>query len=211
MLHELVGREVGSSAGPGAQRPRRLQRARDFDTGQLRDALRKQRCSNGACILDLFFFNSDFVSLLAAPANLAAQGLQQTWIFPRFQHEIAYAPAHGFDCQLDRPPGRHCHHGQRLIDGLNSRQQIQTLFARRGIARVIQIHQQQIVAIGFKLFQHAGRRIHGLNLVTLTLEQQAESFENVRLIVGDKRSRRFRFRHHHVPYYARAGPRIPKS
>ena len=57
------------------------------------------------------------------------------------------------------------------------------------VARVVQIDQRDVELPRLDGGQHAGRRRRGFELEALALEQQAQRFEHVRLVVGDEHAR----------------------
>jgi len=65
------------------------------------------------------------------------------------------------------------------------REQLEPLAARSRIARVIQVHQQQIEFAARHRFQQIRGRSRRLGHVALPLQQQAQRTQHVSLIVGD--------------------------
>ena len=72
---------------------------------------------------------------------------------------------------------------------LNPRQQVQPLFARRRVARVVQIDQRDVELARFHRRQHAGRRRRRFEREAFGFEQQAEGLEDVGLVIGDEDTR----------------------
>ena len=75
------------------------------------------------------------------------------------------------------------------IDALDARQQVEPLFARRRVARVVQVDQRDVELARFDRGEHAGRGGRGLEREAFGLEQQPQRLEHVRLIVGDQDAR----------------------
>ena len=71
------------------------------------------------------------------------------------------------------------------VDLLNFRNRRQAFLARRSVARVIQVHQQQRILLLFQRVKDAGKRRDSFGLVTFALQQDAQCFEHVALIVCD--------------------------
>ena len=99
-------------------------------------------------------------AVLGFQAQAAADGVaqidlrlddgQQPLVLPGLLHEIARAAAHRFHRQAHRGPGRHHDHRQHRIDGLNARKQIQPFLPRRGVARVVQVHDHDVEIARFE-------------------------------------------------------------
>ena len=99
------------------------------------------------------------------------------------------------DGELHVAPGGHDHHGQRLIESVDLRQQIQPFASGGRVARVVEIHQEEIEILGFEGLDHRPRRDGGVDLVPLPLEQEAERLQDVRFVVSDQGARDPRPRH----------------
>ena len=69
-------------------------------------------------------------------------------------------------------------------------QQLEAFFARRGVAGVVEVDQHDVVVALPKRGHHGGRRFDQVDQVALGLEQQAQGFEHVALVVGDEETRR---------------------
>ena len=80
----------------------------------------------------------------AAALDLALQDAHQISVVPGLLNEALRAGAHGFDGELDVSPGGHDHDWQRRVDRTRLPQQLQPFISRGGVARVVEIHQQQI-------------------------------------------------------------------
>ena len=108
---------------------------------------------------------------------------EQARVLPRLLHEIARAAAHGFDGEVDAAPGGHDDDGQRGVERAQVVEEIEPFLAGRRVARVVEVHQDDVELAAFDGGDDAGGRGGGLNLIALGLEQQAERFEHVGLIV----------------------------
>ena len=80
----------------------------------------------------------------ARQLDLRAQDREQARVFPRFLDEVARAAPHRLDGHLHAAPCRHDDDGQRSVVMANLREQIQPLLSRRGVSRVVQIHQHGV-------------------------------------------------------------------
>ncbi len=83
----------------------------------------------------------------SAQFSLRPDDRQQPLVLPRLLHEVTGAAPHRRHGHVDGAPRRHHHHRQRLVTGVNALQQVQAFFAGRGVARVVQIHQDDVVAL----------------------------------------------------------------
>ena len=124
-----------------------------------------------------------------AQLDLRADDRQQPGVVPRLLDEVARAAAHRLDGDFDAAPGRHDDDRQRRIDALDARQQVQAFFARRRVARVVQVDQRDVELARLERGEHAGRRRRGLEVEAFGLEQQPQRLEDVRLVVGDEHAR----------------------
>jgi hypothetical protein len=111
-------------------------------------------------------------------------------VVPRLLDEIAHPAAHRFDREIDAAPPGHYDHRQQPIDLLHPREQIDPFAARRGVAGVIQIHQDQIERPRAQRRDRGVGRGHGVVLDPLPLEQETQRVEQVGLVVGDQDPRR---------------------
>ena len=126
----------------------------------------------------------------AAQFGLRADDRQQPLVVPRLLDEVARAAAHRLDRDFDRSPGRHHDDRQRLVGGVNPLQQIEPFFTRRRVARVVEIHQDDVVVLQLHRAQQLLRRRGRVDEIALGLQQQAQRLEHVRLIVADQNARR---------------------
>ena len=109
-------------------------------------------------------------------------------VFPRLLDEILGAAAHRFDGEFEAAPGGHHDDGKRAVFRADIGKQIETFLAGRGVARVVQIHQQAVKLARFERGKNGGRRRDGLGVEAFAFQQQAESLANVRLVVSDQDS-----------------------
>ncbi len=89
--------------------------------------------------------------------NLGTDDRKQPRVVPRFLHEVAGTAPHRFDRHLDAAPGRHHDDRKCGVDSLDPGQQVEPFFARRRVARVIQIDQRDVELAGLNRSEHASR------------------------------------------------------
>ena len=128
----------------------------------------------------------------APQLDLGAQNGGEPRVVPRLLDEVAGAAAHSFHRQVHAAPSRHHDHRQRAIQALQAVEQIETFLARGGIPGVVQVHDHGVEVARFHGLQNAGRRVDGLGLIALSLNQEAQGFQHVRLVVGDQDPRHIR-------------------
>ncbi len=136
----------------------------------------------------------EFVSRFQFPAfaqrapelDLRAHNREQTLVVPRFRNEIARTAFHCLDREIDRRPRRHHHDRQRAVERLDFWNDFESLLARRGVARVIQVHHQQRVIALLKRIENSAYRSDRFGLVPLAFEQNPERFQHIALIIGNK-------------------------
>ena len=122
----------------------------------------------------------------ASQLDLGAQGGQEPVVVPRLLDEIARAAAHRLDRLLDAAPRGHHDRRQRGVEGLELRDQLQSLAAGGGVARVVEIEEHRVEVGGLHRREHAGGRGGGLDVVALALQQQPQRLADVRLVVRDE-------------------------
>ena len=113
---------------------------------------------------------------------------QHALVVPRLLDEVAGAAAHRLDGEIHRAPGRHDDDGHGRVELLEPREQREAFFARRGVARVVQIDQRDVEIARVDGGQHAGRRRRRFDVAAFRLEQQPQRLEDVGLVVGDEES-----------------------
>ncbi len=121
-----------------------------------------------------------------AQLGLRPHNRQEPRVVPGLLHEIAGAPPHRFDRDLDAAPGGHHDDGQGRIDVADGVQEVEPFLARRRVPRIVEVHQQDVVFLVIDRRQNAGWRRSRLDVIALGLEQQSKSLEDVRLVVGDE-------------------------
>ena len=73
--------------------------------------------------------------------DLRAQRRQQARVLPGLLDEVARPAPHRLDGQIDAAPGRHDDDGQRGVDLLDPREQLQPFRPRGRVPGVVQVHQ----------------------------------------------------------------------
>ncbi len=91
--------------------------------------------------------------------KLRAQHGEQARVVPWFLNEVSRAAAHRLDCQFHAAPCRHDNDRHAQTVALNLRQQVNAFRARRGVARVVHVHQDGFVCLTCEtLDELSGRR-----------------------------------------------------
>ena len=82
----------------------------------------------------------------ARPSSISVRSdAQEVRVVPRLLHEVAHAAPHRLDGEIHRAPAGHDDDRQQLVDAAWTRASRSMPFAaRRRVAGVVQIHQQQI-------------------------------------------------------------------
>ena len=78
---------------------------------------------------------------------------EQARVVPGLLDEVARAAAHGLHRQVHAAPGGHDDHRQRGVERLDAVQQVEALLAGGGVARVVEVHQDDVEIA----------RLHGLH------------------------------------------------
>ena len=69
---------------------------------------------------------------------------------------------------------------------MNFAEQLEAFSTGRGVSRVVEIHQQQVVACRAQPIANFLNRARRIGLETRAAEQQTEGGDDVRLVVGDQ-------------------------
>src|SRR2546427_1057481 len=125
----------------------------------------------------------------ARELHLRAHDGEEPRVLPRLLHEVARAAAHRLDRDLDAAPRGHDDDGERRIVAAQLRQQVEPFLARRRVARALEGHQHGVELVPVDRLADGRRGSGGFDFVSLAFEEQAQRFENVRLIVGDQHAR----------------------
>ena len=129
--------------------------------------------------------------------GLFANRGEQALVVPGLLDEIAGAAAHGFDREVDAAPGGHHDHGRGVALRFEAGQQVHAFLAGGGVARVVEVGQDQIEVVRRGPLRSSAR---GESTVTafaaLAFEQEPQGFQHVGLIVADQHAIRFQFRFH---------------
>ena len=121
-----------------------------------------------------------------AESDLRSEGGQQARVVPRLLHEVPRPAAHRFDRDLDGAPRRHDDDRQGRVGVLDAREKIEPFAPRRRVARVVQVHQEDVEVRRVEGREHAARRGGGLDRESLALQKETKGLEHVALVVGDE-------------------------
>ena len=72
-------------------------------------------------------------------------------------------------------------------------EQLEPLLAGRGVARVVEVDQDDVVVALAERCKRRSRGLDRVDLITLSLQQQTKGFEDIALIVGDEDAWRSRW------------------
>ena len=122
----------------------------------------------------------------AAELELVADDGEQAGIVPGLGDEIAGAAAHGLDGDVDAGPRRHDDDRQRGVEPLQFLQKFEAFLAAGGVARVVEVHEDERVVVGLDGLDDGGGRFDGFGGEALAFEQEPQGLEYVGLIVGDE-------------------------
>ena len=120
--------------------------------------------------------------------DLRAHNCYQTLVVPGFRNKVARPPLHRLHRQIDRRPRRHHHDRERVVDLLDFGNDFKSFLPGSGVARVIEIHHQQRVIFFLECVENSRQGGDRIGLVPFPFQQNAQRFEHIALIVGDKNS-----------------------
>ena len=100
------------------------------------------------------------LELPRAPQRLVQFGVHadeadQALVFPGLLDEVAGAALDALDGEVDVAPGGHDDHRQARIDLLNAREQVEAFLSRSGVARVVEVDEEDVVVALAQRFKHA--------------------------------------------------------
>ena len=121
--------------------------------------------------------------------ELCPQHGEQPRVVPRLLDEVRGTTTHRFDGEFHAAPRGHHDDGHAQAVALDLREQIDALRARRGVARVIHIHQDGVVAFARKTLDELPGRCSAVQLVAFRAQQDLQRVQDGRLIVGDEQTR----------------------
>ena len=160
---------------------------------RLRDQLRKALGAQRAVLR----LQALALAQRAAEFDLRLENRREPRIVPRLLDEIARAAAHGFDGQFHAAPRGHDDHRQRGVEQFDAVEQFQPFLPAGGVAGVVEVHQDGVEIARFHCVDHGGGRVDGHGLVAFALHEEAQRFENIRLVVGDQDAGRAGFGRFH--------------
>src|SRR5208282_4773010 len=108
--------------------------------------------------------------------SVDADERDQAIVFPWLLNEVASASLDAFDSEIDVAPRGHHDHRHAWIDLLEARQKIKALLAGGGVARVVQVDEQDVVVALAKGLEQELRRARSVHLEALRLKQQFYGF-----------------------------------
>src|SRR5205823_9916164 len=121
--------------------------------------------------------------------DLYAERGEKAAIVPRLFDVVARAAPHRLDRAVDAAPRRHHDDRRWAVQGLDARQEIETLRAGRGVAGLVHVHEQRVEVARFDGAEHRARGGGGLYVEALAFQEQFQGFQDISLIIGDKETR----------------------
>ena len=116
--------------------------------------------------------------------------LDQDGVVPRLLDEAAGAATHGFNGRLDAAPPGHHDHRQGMVMRPHLVEQVETFAPGCRVARVVEVHQQEVVRLPRHAIDDVVDRAHKVGLEARVAEEQAQRLQDVCLVVGDKDARK---------------------
>ena len=126
---------------------------------------------------------------LASQADLLAEDFQKPRVGPGLLHKVAYAKLHGFHGEAHGGPAGHRDDRRSVLDFPQTAEHIQSFAAGGGVARIVEIDEENIELLAAYRRQQVRRRIDGFDAVAVPFEQQAQRVEHVLLVVSNQNSR----------------------
>ena len=80
----------------------------------------------------------------ATRIGVLADRRQHAVVLPRLLHEIADAESQRLDGDVERRPAGHHEDGKGRVDRVHAREQVQAFAAGGRVARVVEVHQQDV-------------------------------------------------------------------
>ena len=133
------------------------------------------------------------LALHAMQIELRAQHGEQARVVPRLLDEVGRAAPHRLDGELDAAPRGHHDDGHAQTVALDLREQIDALRARGGVARVVHVHQDSVVALTRKTLDELTGRRSAIQLVAFRAQQNLQRIQDGGLIVCDEQTRQLPF------------------
>ncbi len=118
--------------------------------------------------------------------HLVLEHRQQAVVVPGFFDEVPGSPPHRLDRHLDAAPGGHHHHRQVRLEAAQAVEQLEAFAARGGVAGVVEVHQQDVEVLLLHGVDHLAEGGGAGGFESLALEQHAQGFAHVELVVRDQ-------------------------
>ena len=119
-----------------------------------------------------------------AVLDLARQDLEQRGVVPRLLDEAARAAAHRLDRGVDGAPAGHHDDREVRIETAGARDEVQAFASRRGVARVIEVGEQQLVGPLLQVGEGGVGRGDEVGIEVGSFQQEPQCLEHIRLVVG---------------------------
>jgi hypothetical protein len=150
---------------------------------------RQQAPLDGARIRLLALMPEVLLARHAAVGDLAGEDFQQRRVVPRFLDEAARPSPHRLDGRVDCSPPGHDDHGQQRVEAARAGHQLEPLAGRRGVSRVVEVGQQQLVRPLLQVIERGDGRGDEVGVEVRSFQEEPQRFEYIGLIVGHKDTR----------------------
>ena len=117
------------------------------------------------------------------------EDFEQPRVGPGLLHKVAHAELHRFDGQAHRGPSGHGHDRRSVLDFLEPGEKVQAFAAGRGVARIVQVNEENVELLAAHSSQQLRRGIHRFNAIAMPFEQEAQRIKYVLLVIGNENSR----------------------
>ncbi len=108
--------------------------------------------------------------------ELVAQDAEQARIVPWLLNEIVGAATHGLDREIDVGVRRHHDDGDLGVALADGGEEVQAFETGGGVARVVEIEQNAVEPLQFKLIEYHGGRPRGGQEIAFGPEKELEGF-----------------------------------
>lgn len=119
-------------------------------------------------------------------AQMLAERVEQFVVVPGFQDEVARAAPHRLHGEFDGAPRGHDNDRRRVRQLLEPRQHVESLLPGGGVARVVEVHEDQVRPVGQGRFEQGFGMVHANRLVAFALQEETKGGQHVGLVVGDE-------------------------
>ena len=105
-----------------------------------------------------------------AEGDLGAELVEEAVVVPGLFYVVPRAASHGFDGAFYAAPGGHYEHGERAVERLYAREEVEPFDPAGGVHGVVHVHEHGVEVAGFHGGQDAARGGDGFDVVSLRPE-----------------------------------------